>query len=299
MKEDGLHSFTRFTMQKNELAEKIELSIEDKSVPLWFPNLTAHLAKTGWQSLKNEFGLTSSNYGTARILSSKIDTPLSIVSLKDITNFIPIEIELLPKEIADNYSSSQIYFYNAAELTNPLTLKCVSEALELIKTVPSLSKSIFILVNSLHLIKLEDDAYDVSFSEPQLPFSIFVSVPKNRIRSDFLRVAEAIVHEAMHLQLSLIEKVVPLLNLNEKKFYSPWKDEYRDSTGLLHALYVFRVIESFYELLELKQCLPSQNLDFIKNRRRKILQQINEIKEFSRNPDLTEYGLRLTKRLLI
>ena len=114
-----------------------------------------------------------------------------------------------------------------------------------------------------------------------------------------MRVGEAIVHEAMHLQLSLIEKIVPLINSNEKEFYSPWKNEYRNSTGILHALYVFRVIESFYEQLEMKQYLSSMNLDFIKKRRSKILQQINEIKEFSRNPDLTEYGLRFTKRLLI
>jgi len=285
-------------MQEIELAEKIKLSIEDSSVPLWFPNLTAHLAEMGWKTLKNEFGLTSSNYGTARILSGKIDTSLLIFSPIDEADFSPIKIELLPKELTDNYTDSEIDFYNAAELKNYHTLECLSGAIELIRTIPSLSESIFALVKSLHLIKLEDDTYDVSFSEPLLPFSIFVSVPRKRMKSDFLRVAEAIVHEAMHLQLSLIEKVMPLINSNEQKFYSPWKDEYRNSTGILHALYVFKVIESFYGHLELKQCLSPFDLDFTKKRHREILLQINEIKDFLKSPDLTEYGLLITKRLL-
>ena len=297
MKADGSRWFSLFTMQKNELAEKIKLSIEDASIPLWFPNLTPHLEEIGWQTLKNEFGLTSSNYGTARILSGNINAPRSAITFKDKSGDTPFSIELLPKELTDNYSDSQIDFYNVAELTEQPILDCLTDAIKLIKAVPSLGESVFTLVKSLHLIKLDDDTYDVSFSEPQLPFSIFISIPKNRIKTDSLRVAEAIVHEAMHLQLSLIEKIVPLINSNEQKFYSPWKDEYRNSTGILHALYVFKIIESFYENLELNQYISPINSDFIKKRRSEILVQVNEIKDFSRSPDLTEDGLRLTKRL--
>lgn len=281
-------------MQKNELAEKIRLSIEDSSIPLWFPNLTPHLAETGWKLLKNELGLTPSNYGTAKILANKIDTSVSVFPFGE----TPFSIELLPKDLTDKYSDSQIDFYNAEELTELPVLDCLAEAVELIKHVPSLSESVFTLVKSIHLIKLDDDAFDVSFSEPHLPFSIFISVPKNRIKADSLRVAEAIVHEAMHLQLSLIEKVVPLISSNEQKFYSPWKDEYRDSTGILHALYVFRVIESVYKQLKPNNEFSLFNLDFIEKRQREILLQINQIKEFLTIPVLTKLGFRIAKRLL-
>ena len=298
MKAGGSRWFSRFMMQNNELAEKIKLSIEDVSIPLWFPNLTPHLAEIGWQELKKEFGLTSSNYGTARILSGDINAPRSVFPFKDKSGNPPFSIELLPKELTDNYSDKQIDFYNAAELTEQPILDCLTDAIELIKAVPSLSESVFTLAKSLHLIKLDDDTYDVSFSEPQLPFSIFVSIPKNRVKADSLRVAEAIVHEAMHLQLSLIEKVIPLVNSNKESFYSPWKDEHRNSTGILHALYAFRVIESFYQHLQLKQYISPLDLDFIKKRQSEILRQTIEIKEFSRSPDLTDLGLQIAKRLL-
>ncbi len=294
MKADDSLWFTLFTMQKDELAEKIRLSIEDSSIPLWFPNLTSSLAETGWESLKNELGLTPSNYGTARILTNKIDASISVFSFSN----IPFSIELLPKDLTDKYSDSQIDFYNAEELSKLTVLDCLAEAVELIKLVPSLSESVFTLVKSLHLIKLADDNYDVSFSEPNLSFSIFISVPKNRIKADSLRVAEAIVHEAMHLQLSLIEKVVLLISSNEQKFYSPWKREYRNSTGILHALYVFRVIESFYKQLKLNNHFALIDVGFIEKREREILLQLSEIKEFSGSSDLTESGFRLTKRLL-
>ncbi len=271
------------------LAEKIKLSIEDSSLPLWFPNLTPHLAETGRQVTKNEFGLTSSNYGTARILSGDINAPRSVFPFKDKSGDTPFSIELLPKELTDNYSDTQIDFYNAAELTEQPILECLTDAIELIKAVPSLSESVFTLAKSLHLIKLDDDAFDVSFSEPQLPFSIFISIPKNRIKADSLRVAEAIVHEAMHLQLSLIERIVPLINSNEQEFYSPWKDEYRNSTGILHALYVFRVIDCFLEKF-LSDFVSDDNSHHIQNRRTQIRKQIKEMKSFQNSSDLTKIG---------
>lgn len=298
MKAGGLRWFTRFTMQKNELAETVKLSFEDVSLPLWFPNLTPHLAEIGWQSLKNEFGLTPSNYATVRVLTGKIDTSLSVFPRKDKFGNIPFLVELLPKELTANYSDSQIEFYNAEELTKLPVLDCIAEAIDLIKLVPSLSESIFTLVKSVHLIKLEDDNYDVSFSEPNIPFSIFISVPKNRIKADSLRVAEAIVHEAMHLQLTLVEKLVPLIKANKQKFYSPWKDEYRDSTGILHALYVFRVIESFYKQLKVTQCLSIADLIFVENRLKNILEKVKTINDFTGSSDLTNEGVNLTNALL-
>lgn len=296
MKAVGSRSFIHSTMQKNELIKEVELSIEDSSVPLWFPNLATQLAEVGWQTLMSELGLTASSYGTARVITGKTDVPLFVFPSTSKEDFGSIEIELLPKEITDHYSDSQIGFYNALELENQVPLNCLSEAINLIKTIPSLSQSVFTLVKSLHLLKLDDDAYDVSFSEPQVPFSIFISIPKRRVESDFLRVAEAIVHEGMHLQLSLIEKIVPLIKSNEQKFYSPWRDEYRNSTGILHALYVFNVIQSFYT--SLSRSLRSVDLVYIKKRRDEVASQVSKVEDFSQSLDLTQHGLQLVERLL-
>lgn len=285
-------------MRKNELADKIKLSIEDESLPLWFPNLTPHLAETGWLALENDFGLTSLTYGTARILTGNIDTPLLVIPFKNKSGNELFYIELLPKELTDNYSHAQVGFYNAVELTEQPVLDCLAEAIELIRKVPGLYESVLTLVKSVHLIKLDDDSYDVSFSEPQIPFSIFVSVPKTRIKFDFLRVAEAIVHEVMHLQLSLIEKTVPLISSNEQEFYSPWKDEYRNSTGILHALYVFRVIDYFFQRV-LADSVSDANRYYIQTRQSQIYKQIKEIKSFQSTLTITLLGKLLVIRLLL
>src|SRR5207249_726495 len=96
-----------------------------------------------------------------------------------------------------------------------------------LKRVPTLLPTVLSLVRALHLVIPDDDDIDVSFSEPNLPFSVFVSVPHRGARTDALRVAEAIVHEAMHLHLTLIERVVPLVRSSGRRFFSPWRGEYR------------------------------------------------------------------------
>lgn len=228
------------------------------------------------------------------MLARKIDASISLFP----SGKLPFSVELLPKGLLKRYSDSQFDFYTPEELSKLSVLDRVAGAVDLIKLVPTLSKSVFQLVKSVHLIKLDNDAFDVSFSEPRLPFSIFVSVPKNRTKADHLRVAEAIVHEAMHLQLSLKEKLVPLTKSNRQKFYSPWKDQYRNSTGILHALYVFAVIESFYGHLELKRYHSPIDLGFMKSRRNEISLEIDRINGFARSRDLTDYGVSFTKRML-
>ena len=62
---------------------------------------------------------------------------------------------------------------------------------------------------------------------------------------------EAILHEAMHLQLSLIERYIPLIESTgeTKLYYSPWRNEARPARGVLHGLFVFRAIYEFFSIL--------------------------------------------------
>jgi HEXXH motif-containing protein len=91
--------------------------------------------------------------------------------------------------------------------------------------------------------------YDVSHSDPELPFCIFISLPQPGEADAALRVAEAILHESMHLQLTMIELCVPLIARDLLGGYSPWKHEVRPVSGLLHGLYVFAVIHQICDLL--------------------------------------------------
>jgi hypothetical protein len=217
-----------------DLAERILNSVKNSDSALWFPELTGDLAKVEWKNLE-EKGITPANYGTARVVLNDPAGPRNILTSVFVNgpeqSKIAIPIELLPSDISQQYKESNITFYSPERFTNSTILKSLVDAFEIIRTVPTLFENVATLVRSLHLIKPGSDDYDVSFSEPDIPFSIFVSVPREINDVTVLRVAEAIVHEAMHLQLTLIERITPLVANNREGYFSPWRQEYRTSQG--------------------------------------------------------------------
>lgn len=281
----------------DNLAERIKASIENSDSDLWFPELTADLADRAWEGLRRDIGVTPDIYGTERVLSQSISAPRDIVgSLVMCTPSLAApttSIETLSREYVVEYQRRGVSFYSPAEI-NPTVLACVEEALAIINQVPSLMRSVAVLVRSLHLIRPEDDDHDVSFSEPHVPFSIFVSVPNRRIPDDGWRIAEAVVHEAMHLQLTLIERVIPLVKPTQGKLFSPWRATYRPVQGVLHGAYVFRVIDSF--LAKLSSLGISSR--YVEDRRGAINNQILDVQSVKDSPDLTMVGHQLTKRLM-
>ena len=50
----------------------------------------------------------------------------------------------------------------------------------------------------------------------------------------------------MHHNLSTLEKQVPLI-ASTARFYSPWKQEERAASGLLHAIYVFTCLLAYFQ----------------------------------------------------
>lgn len=290
-------------VKKSDLSERIRLALENPGERPWLPDLTIDLVKAGQQDLFYKAGLPASQYGTARVISSDPAAPRHVVA-----NFsgvsatgmpdVAIQVEILDESFQRPYQKAGISFYTAEELSRENLISGVEEALCRLNLVPTLATTVFALVSSLHLIKPEDKDFDVSFSEPHLPFSIFVSVHRERSPADALRVAEAIVHEAMHLQLSLIEQIVPLVNSTNGKYFSPWRGEYRTIRGVLHALYVFRVIDCFLEHFLFIQSLRAKKLEHIRRRRREISKQIKEIQSFQGCPELTATGAVFVQKLL-
>jgi HEXXH motif-containing protein len=199
-------------------------------------------------------------------------------------------VEVLDEGLAAYYYDAGIEFYSAREIADINLVSCVEDGIKLIRCVPGLSATVIALVRTFHLIKPQDDDYDLSFSEPHIPFSIFVSVPTKRSLIHRLRIAEAIVHEAMHLQLTLINKTVPLTGSTSRRYYSPWRKEYRDSQGILHALYVFRVIDRMLEQLASLVGSTRDVTEYIHGRRFDIDGQIRTIRSFQNCPELTRVG---------
>ena len=87
----------------------------------------------------------------------------------------------------------------------------------------------------------------------------------------------------MHLQLSLLDTVEPLLGTPGVSGYSPWKRELRPVEGLLHGIYVFAVIHQVLGIITETQ--PANRPYCVK--------RLNEIQtEVSILPELT-HGLSM------
>lgn len=282
-----------------DLIGSIRRAVLDSENPLWVPDLSQALAERGWKLLNQRFGITRANYGTNRMLFRSSSAPRRVVMTVHEGNDTgasagEILVEELPadawRRIAKDAEANRIDEDSAGP-------QILDEAFSAIKEVTTIYGTIFVLIRALHLLRSDDlGEYDISFSEPHLPFSIFVSVPNRRYPADFLRVAEGIVHEAMHLQLTLIEGVALLFRAESAEFYSPWRDEYRPVYGVLHGLYVFGVLREFYgRLLGLGRLANQQ--EFLTERYETIGSQLADVIGLESNPALTEFGQALVKRI--
>ncbi|PYS89588.1 MAG: hypothetical protein DMF64_17310 [Acidobacteria bacterium] len=286
-----------------DLSERIGCALLNPEGMLWLPNLTEELVSSGWQDLNQKCGLSPYNYSTDRVIACNIDAPCNRIAL---LSMLPnnqdenktIKIDILSEGSAKQYEDADIRFYTEEEIRGSSVLSCVNDALKIMDRVPTLAATVVALASSLHLIKAKNDDYDVSFSEPDIPFSIFVSIPQENNSINTLRVAEAILHEAMHLQLTLIEKFVPLVTKTQQKIFSPWREEFRTIQGVLHALYVFRVIDKFLECLLSIQNHPVEKLEYIQQRRDEIEEQVNKIRSLQGHSELTMIGACFVQKLI-
>lgn len=258
----------------------------------WFPELTELLVDTGWQTLSDDLNLSPTTYSTTSVMQRK-----KVAQSKDMLVPVPIgggkffgAIEFLADDVQIHFRSHEYRFPIAHEVVEGRLADVLDQALEHIALVPSLYASSNQLVSCIHLLKSNVDECDISFSDPTLPFSIFVSVPTINSSHATLRVAEAVIHESMHLQLSLLEKITPIVFSQASKYYSPWKRSYRNASGVLHALYVFTVIDAWL------QRLPSFAGAYSKSRREEIAMQVKEISTFE-CAKLPEVGDSLRKYL--
>jgi len=291
------------TSAKNDLISEIGECFTDPNCPLWLPGITPKLAQVAWDSLQCSACLTPDTYGTVRVLANDPKAPRNVFTSLSIPQFSDgqsshLLIELLDGSAARRYENLSLTFVPGDQIANSTTLDCISDAMSALARVPSLRDTIIHLVKVVHIVQSNGPDYDVSHSDPQVPFSIFLSIPNQRSAFNSLRVAEAIVHEAMHLQLTIVEQLVTLAHETSQKVFSPWKAEYRSIGGVIHGLYVFQVINDFYsELLELSFYHRTLSC-YMKKRIEHINKETHTLKFSNTLASLSKHGKRLLSRLL-
>lgn len=274
------------TISMDELVISVRQSLEEWTDELWWPGLAQALAEESELRLPFE----AAEYSTSRFLG--LGSPMNIVNaVPSSPGRLALRLEVMEASGNQRFADRGLEFVAESHVTAE-TGQAVSAATSLICLVPSLALTVSALVRSVHILKVDDPGIDISFSDPPIPFSIFLSISQGKDAD--LRIAEAIIHETMHLQLSLVEQVVPLVLDNTMARFSPWKQKLRPLSGLIHALYVFRVIDMWLERISASNPVVSG----ISRRREQIAEEIAELDLTGTEAGFTQAGQSLLRRLL-
>lgn len=215
--------------------------------------------------------------------------------------FLPLDSRL-PIELPNYNLLARIYTENALDVLSSqemlgldVAIK-VNDAMKLLALAGDCDQCVSKLVKALQILRQPEPEFDVSYSHPNIPFTIFVSLGEDHSGVETLRFSESILHEAMHLLLSLIEGHVPLVGDNSQIFYSPWRETERPLRGVLHGMFVFRAVLDFYSKIGPELSDPIAK-DFAEYRVKQITAELLQLDGFSMCKGLTADGANLAAGL--
>ncbi|MBG6118407.1 hypothetical protein IWY39_002211 [Sphingobium sp. JAI105] len=261
--------------------------------PIWSPGLAARLARgfrraptASTELLAHEGRYGSWAWLTEGAAEGRYTSPASHLKRA--------RFELLPQEGRRRYEAIGLAI--SPHLPRADEIALVDEAIEQLLPAPGLIDAVDALVRSIHKLDSEGPGYDVSHSDPELPFSIFLTLPVGETDAA-LRVAEALLHETMHLQLTLMERLRPLVADPAATTHSPWQGKARPLQGLIHGLFVFRAIDEWLATLQTADPALDDH-PYADRRRLEIADEIASIENFTASSALTPRGQRFARMLL-
>lgn len=86
----------------------------------------------------------------------------------------------------------------------------------------------------------------VSFSDNSVPGALYVSVTQGDDLIDPYDLADSLIHEHRHQKLYLLERHGPTVEPTNMTVNSPWREDARPPSGLLHAVFVFVELRRFW-----------------------------------------------------
>ena len=237
------------------------------------------------------------NYSTARFLNGSDPRVICIEEFPELDFHSGVQVELLPKVLLRRWQRFGLQFATEEQLNDIGFREVFLRSLDLIRMADPILGTVAGLCRSVHVLVSSDMDMDTSYSDPSLPFSIFVSCPLMMEPNSVERLTENIVHEVLHLQLSLVEKSQPLADETpaQQSVFSPWKKEYRTVQGLVHSVYVFGNVRCFWKLISSRH---TQYSSFAETRIEAIDNDLIDAKELVNNATLTMFGRRLVKSFL-
>jgi HEXXH motif-containing protein len=262
---------------------------------IWLPSA---LRSSGERELLASHDLTRENYSTQRFLSNSCDHNGAIFKALAVAAGNLFLCESPTPDLVRYCVGHGLELADTADADRAIE-RLEAALLTVIEPFPFLWSAVSELVWRCHVILPPDDYHDVSFSDPAIPFSIFVSAPVRNDRSSVLRVAENLIHETMHLQLTLFECVSPLVDAASSwSMYSPWKQQNRSTQGILHGLYVFCVLRWMWRRVS-ETSRNGVDRDFALRRVLGIDEEVSAVRAVEESPALTEEGRQFLEQLFI
>ena len=256
------------------------------------------LAVRAESELLAPIGLTFESYGTVRMILKSQDAQRKWAWSRSIVPGTEFGVELLPDSLACLASDNGVSLAKECGLDEDHACAALRSSCDLISNLaPELYASVRSLLRSLHVLECSEPGFDQSFSLPDLPFSVFLSIPGPSENDALPRLAESIVHEVLHLQLSLVERISPIVrSAAEPDFaYAPWRDECRPIGGVIHGLFVFRGVEFLWRRAAKDE--PKGMLEFAEGRIEEIRRQ-RRLVEAKYYASLTRFGNSVLFRLV-
>ncbi|AEJ13901.1 MULTISPECIES: cyclophane-forming radical SAM/SPASM peptide maturase YhhB [Pseudomonas] len=125
----------------------------------------------------------------------------------------------------------------------------VQEAMEIVKAWrPALASEMEAACSAIQFIRdpSADPRKIVSFSDNSVPGALYVSISQGDRLIDPYDLADSLIHEHRHQKLYLLERYAPTVERTTAQVVSPWREDLRPPSGLLHAVFVFVELRRFW-----------------------------------------------------
>lgn len=123
------------------------------------------------------------------------------------------------------------------------------ESLEIIKSWrPTLVEEMRLISREVQFIR-DITAHPekiVSFSDNSVPGALYVSIKQGEHFVNAYDLADSLIHEHRHQKLYLLQRLIPLVIHDTPLVSSPWREDLRPPSGLLHAVFVFTHLLEFW-----------------------------------------------------
>ena len=270
----------------------------ENPIPVWAWRSTHILTSIHWKILGLSKNIDQSSYETSHFWDSRLNRAKRLELIEDFEGE-SIFLEVPNDDFIESfYTECGLVPISFDEKEDSLISK-IQSALKLLDYDWELKKSIFSLVKRIQIVSTSDLEIDVSHSDPEFPFTIFISLCEDESEISNLRVLESIIHEAMHLKLILLEKVLPLVEVGTTEtFYSPWRDEERPIRGVLHGVYVFKSIYDFISNYQIYKMNSESAKNYISFRINVIENELKRTINIKFSNGFTQNGANLLKNLL-